>query len=451
MKISIIIPVYNVEKYLERCLKSAVNQTWKNVEIIAVDNASSDKSKNIMEKYEKKYPEIVKMIYLSENAGPGGARNRGIDVATGEYITFLDSDDYLDATMCEKMLQKAQETDSDIVYCDCFRDFEGKNKKNWTSYQYEEEMGEMSESKYWLQLLNYGYVWGKLIRTSMLRKNEIIFPAYKKYEDFAFAPLMILYAKRTAYIKEPLYNYVIRESSVMTTRNVEYHKDIAMVGDYLCRDLCNRGLEKYAKILQAIAYYKAVKLAIDKNDNPDISFIISITQKLELFYHEKEELLFLFHELMEIEIIEAARKSPQLLEKKIWDEDFAEKNVDYDKYYRVFEQQIVNIFQQFRGKQIAIWGYGKKGKSFLNNIRKQRIGIPYIIDRNKELQGVRLATGEEITSFEQVSDLIEIIVVINRNYFSAIEKEIKDKADKVVICNLEAEIMQRIMKKQGGN
>lgn len=97
IEVSIIVPVYNVEKYLNRCIESLLNQTYKNIEIILVNDASPDNSIAIMKEYEKKYPDIIKCIYLTKNVRQGGARNRGLKIAKGKFICFVDSDDWVDS------------------------------------------------------------------------------------------------------------------------------------------------------------------------------------------------------------------------------------------------------------------------------------------------------------------------------------------------------------------
>lgn len=97
IEVSIIVPVYNVEKYLNRCVESLLNQTYKNIEIILVNDASPDNSIAIMKEYEKKYPDIIKCIYLTKNVRQGGARNRGLKIAKGKFICFVDSDDWVDS------------------------------------------------------------------------------------------------------------------------------------------------------------------------------------------------------------------------------------------------------------------------------------------------------------------------------------------------------------------
>lgn len=114
-KISVIIPVYKVEKYLDRCLESVVNQTYSNLEIILVDDGSPDRCGEMCDQWAEKDPRIT--VIHKKNGGLGFARNSGLEVATGDYIAFVDSDDYLDVKMYEKLMKQAEATDSDIVFC----------------------------------------------------------------------------------------------------------------------------------------------------------------------------------------------------------------------------------------------------------------------------------------------------------------------------------------------
>ena len=116
IKVSVIVPFYNVEKYIEKCLISLVNQTLKEIEIILVNDGSKDKSEKIAKEFEQKYPTKIK-YYEKPNGGLGDARNYGIQYAIGEYIAFLDSDDYVEPTMYEEMYKKACNEHSDYVEC----------------------------------------------------------------------------------------------------------------------------------------------------------------------------------------------------------------------------------------------------------------------------------------------------------------------------------------------
>ena len=449
MKISIIIPVYNVEKYLRTCLDSVVNQTWRDVEGIVVDDASPDNSRKIIKEYERRYPDRIKGVYLDENLCQGGARNKGLEIATGDYITYLDSDDYLDVTMCEKMAYKAMETGVDIVYCDAYRNYIGTDKKVWVSYQFDSEMGQVDREKQRLHILNYGFAWAKLIRTSVIRDNKLLYPEHKKYEDMMFVPLLMQYIKSAAYIKEPLYYYSIREQSVMTTRNTEHHKDMALAGELLYADMDSRGLHDDKELMKAIAYYKATKLLIDKNDEPDVEFIYDLSQKIKGFYSPSEMQKYIAHEPTEIAIVETALGSKEELEKKVKNGYFVERNVDYKPFYKVFSSCINKILDSYTDKNVAIWGYGKKGGALLDIIHQLDRSVSCIIDKNKAIHGTTLATGERIVSYDEICGKIDVIIVVNRNYYSAIESEIRAKNECIEIINLEEEFLKVAVQEMG--
>ena len=128
-KVSIIVPAYNAHDTLARCLGSLVNQTLQEIEIIVVNDASTDDTWEIMERCEKQFSDKVIIIDGKENRGPGGARNQGLDIATGEYIGFVDSDDYVADNMYEHLYSKAKEKDADIVAFARFEKGEGIEKK----------------------------------------------------------------------------------------------------------------------------------------------------------------------------------------------------------------------------------------------------------------------------------------------------------------------------------
>ena len=131
-KVSIIVPVYNVEKYLKECLESIANQTiHEDIEAIIVNDGSTDNSQHIIEEYVNKYPKVFQS-HIKKNGGQGDARNYGIKYATGEYLSFVDSDDVIRCDMCEKMYEKAKQEGYDIVMCDIqwFYEDERREEKN---------------------------------------------------------------------------------------------------------------------------------------------------------------------------------------------------------------------------------------------------------------------------------------------------------------------------------
>lgn len=207
-KVSIIVPVYNVEEYLERCLDSLVNQTLKDIEIIIVNDGSTDGSKEKIQKYINKYKNIV---YLEkENGGLSSARNYGIPYAKGEYIGFVDSDDYVELTMYEKMYNKAIEEKSDMVECDFI--WEYPNKKR-------EDIGKVYSNKKEAIVEARVVAWNKIIKKDIIDKTKITFPEGLRYEDIEFFYKLVPHLNKISFVKETFVHYIQRESSIANTQN----------------------------------------------------------------------------------------------------------------------------------------------------------------------------------------------------------------------------------------
>lgn len=205
MKISTIIPVYNTEKYIKRCLDSIINQTIgiKNIEIIIVDDGSTDKSVEVIEKYTKKYENIK--YYYEENGGQAQARNKGLSLATGEYISFVDSDDWIESDMYESLF----DTKYDIITCDYTKKINDESK--YVSFRFCED-----DQKNFI-IMNTGPC-NMIIRRSFLESINFKFKEGIIYEDLAIIPLLGIYTDKIKYIESSYYNYYIRSSSTMNQK-----------------------------------------------------------------------------------------------------------------------------------------------------------------------------------------------------------------------------------------
>lgn len=208
-EVSVIVPIYNVERYLNRCLESLVNQTLKDIEIILVNDGSTDNSGKIAKEYAEMYTEKIKYLE-KENGGLSDARNFGIPYATGEYIAFLDSDDYIEKNAYEEMYNKAKEGNFDYVECDFIWEYPNKSKKDKRiCYNNNKEM-----------LVNVRVVaWNKLIKRKILEENALKFPKGLRYEDVEFTYKLIPYLKNTAYVDKEFVHYVQRANSIANVQN----------------------------------------------------------------------------------------------------------------------------------------------------------------------------------------------------------------------------------------
>ena len=217
VNLSCIVPIYNSEKYLSKCLDSLTNQTMKNYEVILVDDGSTDNSKKIVDEYIKLYPDKFKYFY-QKNMGQASARNLGLKKAEGEYIFFVDSDDYLELDACQKVYECANENDYDILSFELEEELEDGTKKSSNYYKFTD----VSDDKKYI-LCETSSV-NKIIRKSILIENNLQFVENYIYEDLELIPRLILYTKKVCFIEDKLYHYVIHNNSTM--RQKEYNSKL---------------------------------------------------------------------------------------------------------------------------------------------------------------------------------------------------------------------------------
>ncbi len=201
--ITIIVPIYNGELYLRKCLNSLIYQTLNNIEIVAVDNGSTDKTREMLEEYEEMYPEKVIAASINHTNGPGGGRNYGLAIARADYIIFADCDDYFDYRAMEIMYKKMISGSYDMVYCANY-DVKGEKKKKSRTLK-------NTKVDYVLQHGSYVF-WNKLVKKELYKVLGPI-PEEIVFEDIAYVSGLISISKRIGYIDTPLYYYNLRDDS----------------------------------------------------------------------------------------------------------------------------------------------------------------------------------------------------------------------------------------------
>lgn len=210
--ISIIVPIYNVEKYLNRCIESIVNQTYKNLEIILVDDGSPDNCPQICDQWKEK-DNRIKVIH-KENGGLSDARNVGLDITQGEYIAFVDSDDYIHVKMYETLITVLLEKDCDIVQCDFSKVADGQQVNN-ELLEYKVKEYNVKEALY--SLINENplkqVVWNKLYKKYIF--DTLRFEVGKLNEDDFFTYQAFDKCKKICSINVSLYYYLVRDTSIM--------------------------------------------------------------------------------------------------------------------------------------------------------------------------------------------------------------------------------------------
>lgn len=245
--VTVIVPVYNTSKYLRRSLDALCNQTLKNIEVLLVNDGSTDSSLEIMEEYRKQYGEKVRILN-KENGGQATARNMGIREANGKYIGFADSDDYIDKTMFQKMFELAERDNADFVECHYHCLYETDKGVSEIPTR-----GRIREYKDQKDMFIDPQVspWNKLYKRELLIDNKIYFPEGVIYEDTAFYIKTIPHIKKSSYLDEKLVYYCVRQNSTMTANKSVKVADIFTVLEDIISYYRNNGFyEEYKKELE---------------------------------------------------------------------------------------------------------------------------------------------------------------------------------------------------------
>lgn len=280
--ISVIVPVYKVEKYLDRCVESITNQTYKNLEIILVDDGSPDNCSKMCDEWAQKYSRI-KVIH-KENGGLSDARNAGLDVAAGDYISFVDSDDWISTEYIEKLYASIKKNDADISECNVYYSYDERyteyNNDSAAYYDNNEAIMDAYIRLYHIKTI----VWNKLYRRQLL--DDIRFPKGKLHEDEFFTYLALGKASSFVHIEDYLYYYRQRADSIMgqsqsfSVKNLDSIEGCAARASYIMnnypdlyfyelRNMTNLCIAHYEMLLseKKIAEYSSAKKEIKRYFN----------------------------------------------------------------------------------------------------------------------------------------------------------------------------------------
>ncbi len=239
VKVQIIVPLYNMEDYIAKTLDSLVQQSFKEIEILCIDDGSTDSSLKIIESYAKKDKRVK--VFTKENGGIADARNFGLSKVTSPYFAFVDSDDTVEPDFIEKMVQKAIDTDADLVTCDF-----------WWSYPTEEKIQKDGPhtTKEELLISMFATLWNKLYKTEWVKSLNIQFPTGYRYEDASFLYKIVPYLNKWEYVNKPFVHYLQREGSITHNHN-EKVKDMIFVFEDLLTFYHKRDLfDKYKMELE---------------------------------------------------------------------------------------------------------------------------------------------------------------------------------------------------------
>lgn len=301
-KVSIIIPVYNTADYIERCVRSVMAQTYSDLEIICVNDGSSDRSGEILDELAKEDERII--VVHKANAGVSAARNEALFKVSGDFITFVDSDDYIDARMYEKMLDKMSEECADIVTCGYSFDYEGDIRKAENLKEVPEYAIPMKEFLLYIYERDTykgvgGYLWTRMIKREVIfgeeEKPQICFGSqYGVGEDIVFVAELSIRCKRIAYLEDSLYFYFQREGSIVHDDKKQL-ETLQWLKSYekIIEIYISAGIEDVIDIIIRMYVYrcgKTLELAVKYNDKQRADIIKQkIKRYLDIYIRTNEK------------------------------------------------------------------------------------------------------------------------------------------------------------------
>lgn len=286
--ISIIIPVYNCEKFLNKCLDSIISQTYKDYEVILIDDKSKDNSLSILKEYEEKYSNFH--VYENEvNSGPGESRNKGFDMAKGEYIMFIDSDDYIESNTLEDAISTAKKYNADIVRYDFSRsisNIEYADRKLYPKLKEKEKIVNFNKEDYYI--LETAGPCNKLFKRELIGDTK--FPKGIYFEDLPFVISNILKAKKIVYLNEVLYRYRFNPKSIMgmnlfgSTKILDIFKSCEILDEYTKNIKYDKDRYESLKLMNCIYIFNDIVLWRNLKFKKKKMLLSYLYRVLELIY-----------------------------------------------------------------------------------------------------------------------------------------------------------------------
>lgn len=308
IKFSIIVPVYNVESYLNNCLESLIKQTYKNIEILLIDDGSSDQSPKICDEFSERYENII--VFHKENGGLSEARNYGLKKASGDYILFVDSDDYISEDTCYNFLQILKNSEADIVTGNCVR-----VENNKQTYELFDQTVKINDGQEFIksQLLNKTFhvaAWRNVYKRVFLLTNNLYFKKGIYHEDEQWTPRVFLSAERVINTDIVFYYHIIREGSITQQKNqrkngldlIFIYKDLKSTYSKLEDPFLQKLLyDSLIQIYLAGIYKTKTSVKVEKDDIEFLKkFVLSKGNKFKVILLSLNKKLFYYYQFSRI-------------------------------------------------------------------------------------------------------------------------------------------------------
>lgn len=432
-KVSVIVPVYNAEPYLRESLGSILNQTLRDIQIIFIDDGSTDDSFNILKEFAEKDTRIE--IFIQNHAGAANARNSGINYATGNYLCFLDSDDIFEANMLEELYRSAVNEDADVVICEhdtCLSEnsspyLENVIRKYMSKYcQNPFRINEMPAEG----LICWSPVpWNKLYRKSFLEKNQIFFQNLKSANDVYFSTMSLILADRiihTQSFKAMIHHRTNIEGQISSYRSVrdEYRAFEKIYSDLTKKNLIVSIYKQYFVQVFFHIFYGLLRSKDSHYENKQFYEFFAEKGMQELGLLEGENVHGLF----------GYRKFLNYFKNNSYDSQWYRD--DKTIVFQLENKGLNEIRKLCKENRVAIWGAGAKGKAVVDELEKVGIKLAGIIDSDKQKKGT-VMYDYEIKPYNLLREDVDIIILTSKVVFNSICMSIcRDKDFKVKILPL---------------
>lgn len=432
VKVTVIIPVYNCECYLEQCLDSILNQTVREIEVICINDCSQDNSAQILDVYANR-DKRIQVIHNERNKGAGACRNLGIRNAVGKYISFVDSDDFCELDMLEKLYKQCEQNQLDICLCNYI--------------QFEEPGQRLVEKKVpwqihnriaggvftWKDLRKYIFnswlwvPWNRMYKRSFIRKEAIFFSEIENSEDIYFNSIAMALAGRIGAIEDCSYFYRVNIRTQLSKNLSSGIYCTAMELEKLRKQLVDRGI--FEQVAQS--FYNCALIAIHHS-------IVNVSEEKqrELYdYYQREGFLRLkmpierqemFYNLTVYQKIRHIAMHPYTGYHCFY------KVYSFSEQYRFYEKRIRIFFDELPDSAVVVlWGAAQRGMDFCQSIGENSNKIYSFIDRDEQKWNTKVAE-KAVYSYEQIAEKVDWVIVLNTQYFNEICEEIRRKSNKKI-------------------
>lgn len=404
-KVSVIFPIFNNEKYLKKCIQSVVDSSLKEIEIILIDDGSTDNAPNIIDEFVKS-DNRIKAVH-KKNEGSAAGRNDGIDMATGEYIAFVESDDCVEPNIYEILYGRAKEVDADIVKCGFNYIVNGKKDFEYIGMYSVACEDEVFDIKKYPKLFHYhASIWAGIYKKSFLDAYNIRFLETPKatYSDFSFMTMTYAYAKKINIVRKALYNYTFDNAASSHMFSGSRFKYKMYHAEESIKILKNADIYKYVKEDFAVEMFK---------NTADVAISVPVEDRETIF----RDLQHLFKELVDesfryrefssygANIIQAILKG--------------DKNKFYDYLLKEF---LVLEPQKYCDKKIVLYGAGRCGKCIEHQL-KDNANIVLWVDKAKSTGIPEVVSPEKVLVCEY--DYV-LVGVYKMSLFLEIKRELID-------------------------